>query len=503
MPADPERIKTLFHLVLGMNPDRRRAFLEHACADAPEVRRELEGLLAAASDVEGFMEGGPSPGPIEEPTQPLPGVPGHGTRPLSPGSRVASYEIDGLLCTGGMSTVYCARDLRTGRPVALKLMALEIEHDTGARSRFVLEAKLLGSIDHESVASVNEAGDDGGRLYIALPLYDGEDLGKRIARGPIPLPEARRILERIARGLRAAHRKRIIHRDLKPSNVILTADGRVKILDFGLAKLVRDTASTSRLTSSGVVMGTVSYMSPEQARGEKVDARTDLWSLGVIAYQLLTGVSPFDAGSAAGTLVRILTTEPRPIAELRAEAPTDLASLVTRLLSKDREERPRDCDEVLASLAGKPAPRRYGAATRWGIAAVLGAVTLAGPCSPGATAARSGSPASRSSRAASSAPPRPSQRSTASPHSRQTRSGPRESMRSQRPPGIRTRLRSPLAAPPARRPSAAIGSCSAWSSWRRARAGCCGATSTRRRSPTPTRSGHRPCEGWRRPPPVP
>ncbi len=293
------------------------------------------------------------------------------------GKTVSHYEILEKLGGGGMGVVFKARDLKLDRFVALKflpphLLSLEAESDRLLRDRFVQEAKASSALDHPNIGVIHEIGEtDDGETFIAMAYYEGETLRERIARGPLPLEEAISIVEQIARGLTKAHEHGIVHRDVKPANVIVTRDGGVKIIDFGLAKL----QEVTRMTRRGVVMGTPTYMSPEQARGEDVDPRTDLWSLGVVLYEMLTGQVPFRGGHESAVIHSILHDVPRPPREVRNNIPIALERVVLRALEKDREGRIGSASEFAEALRGQTVPPtvRTGRGKRaaLGIAAVL------------------------------------------------------------------------------------------------------------------------------------
>jgi len=293
------------------------------------------------------------------------------------GKTVSHYEILEKLGGGGMGVVFKARDLKLDRFVALKflpphLLSLEAESDRLLRDRFVQEAKASSALDHPNIGVIHEIGEtDDGETFIAMAYYEGETLRERIARGPLPIEEAVSIVEQIARGLTKAHEHGIVHRDVKPANVIVTRDGGVKIIDFGLAKL----QEVTRMTRRGVVMGTPAYMSPEQARGEDVDPRTDLWSLGVVLYEMLTGQVPFRGGHESAVIHSILHDVPRPPREVRNEIPLALERVVLRALEKDREGRIGSASELAEALREQMVPPRVrtgrGKIAAFGVAAVL------------------------------------------------------------------------------------------------------------------------------------
>jgi serine/threonine protein kinase/Tol biopolymer transport system component len=252
------------------------------------------------------------------------------------GRILGHYRVVERIGGGGMGVVYRAEDLRLARTVALKFLPPELTRDPEAKARFLQEARAASALDHPNICTIHEVGEtDEGRLYLVMPCYDGETLRQRIERGPLSIDEATDIAQQIARGLSKAHRRGIVHRDIKPANLMLTGDGVVKILDFGLAKL----AGAAAITRTGSSVGTPAYMSPEQARGEDVDHRTDLWSLGVVLYEMLAGRRPFGGEHEQAVLYSIFNEAPKPLSEIRPDAPPDLARIVGGLLAKDPADR--------------------------------------------------------------------------------------------------------------------------------------------------------------------
>ena len=239
-----------------------------------------------------------------------------------------------------MGIVYLAEDESLHRKVALKFLPPAVAADRTARARFSREAQSASALDHPNVATIYEIGEWQGQPFIAMAYYEGETLRQRLDRGPMPLGNIAGVLGDVAAGLAVAHAADIVHRDLKPANIILTRNGPAKILDFGLAKMMStDQATMTRMTGSGTTVGTVAYMAPEQARGEEVDQRADVWALGVMLYQMLTGRLPFNAGNTPATLLAIITEKPRPLGELRPEVPPELERIVGQALQKDRASR--------------------------------------------------------------------------------------------------------------------------------------------------------------------
>src|SRR5688572_23684911 len=261
------------------------------------------------------------------------------------GREVSHFRVLEPLGSGGMGVVYRAEDLRLHRTVALKFIRPDYTIDDTATARFLREARSVAALDHPNICTVHEVGEsEDGQLFLAMSYYTGETLRERLTtRGPLPPSEALDIAAQIARGLAAAHAAGIVHRDLKPANVMLLADGTVKILDFGLAK-----SRDQTMTATGAVMGTVAYMSPEQLVGDTVDARSDLWSLGVLLFEMLTGRHPSRSDDATGTLTRNLATQPAPV---RPESSAALARLLERLLRKEPAERYQGAKEVLGDLS--------------------------------------------------------------------------------------------------------------------------------------------------------
>ena len=275
--------------------------------------------------------------------------------PLPSGSKLGPYEISSVLGAGGMGVVYRARDPRLGREVALKVLPDDDAWDAERLERFEHEARAAAALNHPNIAAVYDVGREGAVRYVVHELLEGETLRERLRRGRLAPREALDVAAQTARGLSAAHAKGIVHRDVKPENLFVTRDGRVKVLDFGLAKVrasVETQAPTAvALTQPGEVLGTVSYMSPEQLRGSaSVDARSDVFSLGVLLFELLAGQRPFDGASAAETASRILTTEPSGLALDPAGVPKETESIVRRALAKSPEERYADAAPLAAAL---------------------------------------------------------------------------------------------------------------------------------------------------------
>jgi len=284
---------------------------------------------------------------------------------LAAGTRLGPYEISGPIGAGGMGVVYRARDPRLGRDVAIKVLPSHVSENESRLDRFEQEARAASALNHPNVLSVFDVGTYEGAPYIVSELLEGETLASRMASGPIPVRKVVQYAMQMGKGLAAAHAKGIVHRDLKPANLFLTQDGGVKILDFGLAKLVEsplsgppasESPTASRLTESGVILGTVGYMSPEQVRGERIDGRSDLFALGAILYEMLSGRPAFHRPTTAETMHEILKADPPALED--GKIPTTLTRLVEHCLEKDPDERfqsARDLVfdlETLATLSG-------------------------------------------------------------------------------------------------------------------------------------------------------
>ena len=234
------------------------------------------------------------------------------------GRTISHYKILEKLGQGGMGVVYKAEDISLERTVALKFLPPHLVSAAEAEERFIHEAKAASALDHNNICNIHEIGKtDDGQTFIAMAYYEGETLREKIEREPLKLEEAVDIAVQVAQGLAQAHEKGIVHRDIKPANIFLTDDGLVKILDFGLAKL----AGNTKLTKDGSTLGTVAYMSPEQTRGDFVDFHTDIWSLGVVLYEMLTGQLPFRGDYEQAIMYAILNSEPEPAETIRKELP--------------------------------------------------------------------------------------------------------------------------------------------------------------------------------------
>ena len=287
---------------------------------------------------------------------------------LKCGTRLGPYEIVGQVGAGGMGVVYKAHDTRLKRPVAIKLLPPETTRDETAKQRFLQEAQAASALDHPNVCTIFEINDtDDGEMYLVMAYYDGETVKEKIDRGPLPLDESIRIATQAAEGLGKAHAAGIVHRDIKPGNLIVTADGTTKILDFGLAKLT----GPDVVTQTGSTVGTVAYMSPEQARGRDVDLRTDIWSLGVVFYEMVTGRNPFEGDNLLAISRAIADLEPSPMNATRPEVPRSVVAGVSGALAKDPDQRFASTTELLDVLRSRDAEPRVSRGTQDASVAVL------------------------------------------------------------------------------------------------------------------------------------
>src|SRR5262245_59232032 len=355
----PERwrqVDQVFQEALERAPQERAAFVSEACGSDDSLRREVEALLAADGRADNFIES-----PAYGVAAPL--LVG-GERNVSLiGKHMSYYRIISLLGKGGMGEVYLALDPRLGRKVALKLLLAEFTADANRVRRFEQEARAASALNHPNIITIYEIGQataaEAGEQYIVTEFIDGQTLRQRMQTAKLSLNEVIDIAIQVAKALEAAHAAGIIHRDIKPENVMVRADGLVKVLDFGLAKLTEavvakvdsDAAALKKAdTASGMALGTPQYMSPEQARGEELDTRTDLFSFGAMLYEMATRSAPFKGDSIAMIFEAILNREPVPPTQLTPKAPAELEHIIGKALEKDRDLRCHSAREMLTDL---------------------------------------------------------------------------------------------------------------------------------------------------------
>ncbi|HET9384743.1 MAG TPA: serine/threonine-protein kinase, partial [Gemmatimonadales bacterium] len=344
------RVKALFQAAVERPAGERAAFLAAATGDDAELRREVESLLTSDTSDASFLDRLPvaSASVLADPLAARPTMDPTRSHPvLAAGRRVGLYEIVAPLGAGAMGEVYRARDTKLHRDVALKVLPERFALDPDRSARFTREAHLLATLNHPNIAAIYGLEESSTTQALVLELVDGPTLADRIALGPIPVAEALTIARQMADALEAAHEKGIIHRDLKPANIKIAGTGVVKVLDFGLAKVwdggpQSDLLASQKLTVTDLgertVLGTPAYMSPEQARGQPLDRRTDIWAFGCVLYEMLTGREPFAGGTISDTLAAILEHEP-DLTRLPADTPVPIRRLLRRCLEKDRRRR--------------------------------------------------------------------------------------------------------------------------------------------------------------------
>ncbi|HEY9283402.1 MAG TPA: protein kinase [Pyrinomonadaceae bacterium] len=345
-----KQVEALYHSALELDADEREDFLAVACAGEEALRREVLSLLSSAERADSFME---------EPLTSVGLMLMNAEHESLKGHAVGPYRLLELLGRGGMGEVYLAHDTRLNRRVALKLLPAGVADDGERVRRFQQEARVASAISHPNVAHIYEIDEAGGRRYIAMEYVRGRTLRQALQQGPPGVREALDIAVQVASALAAAHEAGVVHRDVKPENLMVCADGHVKVLDFGLAKLVEDRLYAgapeaaplpSLHTEPELLMGTSDYMSPEQVRRQPADGRTDLWSLGVVLYEMLAGRRPFAGGGSREVIVAILEREPEPLGRARDGLPPALQELVAKALRKRTEERFQSAQEMVDEL---------------------------------------------------------------------------------------------------------------------------------------------------------
>lgn len=344
-----QEIERIYHHAQELEAGERAAYLEKACLGDEALRQEVESLLAHHEEAKNFMETPAAEmvfGAAAEPSE-----------KALVGRQVGAYKILSLLAVGGMGEVYLARDSKLDRIIALKILPAELASDKDRMRRFIQEARAASALKHPNVAQVYEISECLGINFIAMEYVEGQTLAARMEDRPLEINEIVEIGIQVADALDEAHGKGIIHRDIKPANVVLTERGQVKVLDFGLAKVTPTAgqptgseASTVATTAAGVVMGTVEYMSPEQAFGRKVDRRSDIFSLGVMLYEIATGRLPFSGKTMSETMDSILHGQPEAIARFNYNVPPELDRIVRKCLEKEPEERYQSARDLLIDL---------------------------------------------------------------------------------------------------------------------------------------------------------
>jgi eukaryotic-like serine/threonine-protein kinase len=398
------KVRAIFDEALRRPPAERHQFIHDSCDGEQTLMAEVESLLSSLDRADSFMET-PAIAKVAEAMD-------ADTHQLQPGKSFGHYEIIRLIGKGGMGEVYLAQDTNLGRKVALKLLPAEFTQDAERVRRFMQEARAASLLNHPNILTIHEIGQIDQRHFIVSEFVEGETLRQQLARGPLDLQAALEVAVQVASALAAAHQAGIVHRDIKPENIVLRPDGLLKVLDFGLAKLSRkdeggglkDEASTllqphpstfspPPSTIPGIVMGTPRYMSPEQARGMKLDHRTDIFSLGVLLYEMLAGRRPFEGATISDVIAALLTTEPSPLREHCATASAELERIVGKCLAKECEARYQSAEELSAELKTLPTNKQAQevavtqelessgvkfASRRWIVVAALAALLMVG-----------------------------------------------------------------------------------------------------------------------------
>jgi len=341
-----QRIKEILHSAQDLPSKERADFLNRVCGTDKTMLREVESLLIADAGNEDFLN--------EPAYEFVAGMLADEASEFSAGQRIGRYTILSSLGAGGMGQIYLARDTALGRKIALKLISPEFSSDLGRVRRFEQEARAASALNHPNVCVIYEIGiTETGRHFISMEYIQGITLRDQLARGILTPVEALRVAIQVSAALSSAHAVGIVHRDIKPENIMVRPDGYVKVVDFGIAKLTEILSEPEHLTQvytgSEKLTGTVKYMSPEQLREAQVDERTDIWSLGIVLYEMLTGSTPFEARSLNDMIAKILRSEP---CELRFpdELPIRFREIVSKTLEKNRDERYQTATKLAADL---------------------------------------------------------------------------------------------------------------------------------------------------------
>jgi serine/threonine-protein kinase len=375
---DWQRTEELFHAAVGLSAEERARYLAEACPDDAALRTEVESLIAAFENKHEFME---------RPAFSL------GMRMLSEGSEVESlvgrqvgpYKIQAILGRGGMGEVYLAEDDLLNRKVALKFLSNKFTDDAWAKRLLMKEAQAIARLDHPNICAVHGFEEHGGYNFIVMQYIEGETLASLIHKGAFKAEQIPSLAIQIVSALEEAHSHGIVHRDIKPQNIMVAANGQLKVLDFGLAKLVQQKKdavgmadSESQSSQLGLVLGTVAYMSPEQLRAERLDYRSDIFSFGIVLYEMISGRNPYSRASNAEIISAILTSDPEPSASPPTDIHAGLAAIAQKCLSKDRRQRYQSASELLLEIDNppkEPAPgsylRAYLSARKYVAAALL------------------------------------------------------------------------------------------------------------------------------------
>ncbi|HTD21277.1 MAG TPA: bifunctional serine/threonine-protein kinase/formylglycine-generating enzyme family protein [Terriglobales bacterium] len=371
-----QRAKELLHQALELAPEERAAFLDRVCSSDHSLRKEIEAFLASSDQLQSsFLQSSAS------------------QVTLRPGMKLGEYEVQKLVGSGGMGEVYCAHDSRLNRDVAIKVLPPFLSNDPDRLRRFEQEARAAAALNHPNILVVHQMGTYESTPYMVCELLEGDTLRRQLAAGPLQLRKVVDYGVQVAHGLAAAHEKGIVHRDLKPENLFVTTDGRVKILDFGLAKLMRPPEAPGcnppdalEATQPGMVMGTFGYMSPEQVRGQPADHRADIFAFGAILWEMLTGKRAFQKATSVETMSVILNEDPPEVSQITTGVPPGLQRVVHRCLEKNPAQRFQSASDLAFALEASSdsgvsstsvaKPARIGAIAVAGLVVVIAAVVL-------------------------------------------------------------------------------------------------------------------------------
>ena len=348
-----QKVREIFDSALRRKPEERQNYIVEVCGEDKTLLLEVESLLSSLENIDSFMES-PAVAKVAD------AIEGE-TKKLETGRCFGHYEIIAPIGAGGMGEVYLAKDKKLDRKVAVKILNEKFSRDESNLKRFIREAKAASALDHPNILVIHEIGEVEDAHFIVSEFIKGKTLREILKQSILNLPEILDISIQIAAALAAAHEAGLVHRDIKPENIMVRTDDYVKVLDFGLAKLVQqknksilglDGESTldQNDTAQGVILGTVNYMSPEQAKGERVDARTDIFSFGVVIYEMIAGKTPFASDSGAETLAYLITAEPLPLASFAGAVPDKLQKIVAKTLRKNRDKRYQTINDLLADL---------------------------------------------------------------------------------------------------------------------------------------------------------
>lgn len=348
-----ENLNEIFHAAVALSPDEREAYLDKVCNGDQVLRAAVESLIKSSDETGNF---------VDMPAYQAAAEIFSNRVELEAGRMIAHYRILSLLGEGGMGKVYLAEDTKLRRRVAIKFLPADSIGNDQASKRLLREAQAAAMLDHPNICGVYEVGEEDGRRFIVMPYVEGETLDVRMKRKPLELTEALALAAQVADALADAHAQGIIHRDIKPSNIIVSPRGQARVMDFGLAKWSEmptapggpksdpEASTQALLTTPGTIIGTVPYMSPEQVHGQRLDARTDIFSFGVVLYEMLTGLQPFAAESPAGTISAILTREAAPVSEYLKSCPSELQRIVSQCLAKARVARYQSMRDLATDL---------------------------------------------------------------------------------------------------------------------------------------------------------